>query len=260
MALNSASGSLLLSPARHGEAPARAARRPAADGVVRRAPDAETGESALVARLRLGDNAAFETLVRTYGPRMHAIARRYFKSEADAEDVLQSAYLLVFRFIPRFTGASKLSTWLHRIVVNSAFMLHRHRRRHPEVRLDHPWLEHVRIARPATGWAVPETAPDLEAIDRREDHRSLLTALERLPDTDRAAVRLCDVAGFTITEASRLVRRGSTSVKRDLRRGREALGAILTRPSRKAPANWAHVDSCRSRPLAPLGARAGTPS
>jgi RNA polymerase sigma-70 factor (ECF subfamily) len=209
-----------------------------------------------VALLRLGDNAAFETLVRTYGPRMLALARHYVKSEADAEDVLQSAYLLVFRFIPRFAGASKLSTWLHRIVVNSALMLLRYRRRHPEVSLDRPSLENERSACTGAGWATLEAASDPEAIERTESHRSLLAALERLPDTDRAAVRLCDVSGLTIMEAAQLVGRCSTTVKRDLRRGREALGAILTRASRRSRVRGSRVRSSRGLPGAPLGSYA----
>ena len=249
MALTLALGSVFLNPPQHRDAPRPPGRRPPPVGL-RQVSEADLAESALVARLRLGDSAAFETLVRTYGPRMLALARRYFKSEADAEDVLQSAYLLVFRFIPRFTGASKLSTWLHRIVVNSAFMLLRHRRRHPEVGLDPPSLVNERSTR------TPAAASDAEAVERREAHRILLTALERLPDTERAAVRLCDVSGLTILETSRLVGRCSATVKRDLRRGRETLGAIVTAASRSSGVLRRQVRSSRGLPGAPLGSYA----
>src|SRR2546423_12545186 len=96
------------------------ARRSYDGRAARAAGDAESIERDLVALLRRGDEAAYETLVRTYGPRMLAVARRYVPTQEDAEDVLQSAFVLVFRFVQRFAGASKLSTWLHRILVNSA--------------------------------------------------------------------------------------------------------------------------------------------
>ena len=75
----------------------------------------------LVARLRAGDDDAFETLVRRHGGRMLAVARRYL-GEEDARDAVQEAFLSAFKAIDRFDGRARLGTWLHRIVVNSALM------------------------------------------------------------------------------------------------------------------------------------------
>src|SRR6187397_2349810 len=89
-------------------------------------------EAALVAQLRAGDEAAYEQVVRTYGGRLLAVARRIVGSEEDARDVVQDAFLNAFKSFSRFEGNAKLSTWLHRIVVNAALMRLRTRKRKPE--------------------------------------------------------------------------------------------------------------------------------
>jgi DNA-directed RNA polymerase specialized sigma24 family protein len=82
--------------------------------------------------LRCGQDKAFERLVREHTGRLLAVARRLLGSEPDAQDAVQEAFLSAFKAIGQFTGAAKLSTWLHRIVVNAALMKLRSRRRKPE--------------------------------------------------------------------------------------------------------------------------------
>ena len=71
-------------------------------------------------------------MVRLYAGRMLAVARRLVGSDEDARDVVQDALLSAFRSIRRFEGQSLVSTWLHRITVNTALMKLRSRRRKPE--------------------------------------------------------------------------------------------------------------------------------
>src|SRR5215467_11928910 len=89
-------------------------------------------EQALLAALKAGEEWVFEMLVRTYGGRLLAVARRFTGNDQDAQDVVQSAYLSAFGALADFEGASQLSTWLHRIVVNTSLMKIRSRRRKPE--------------------------------------------------------------------------------------------------------------------------------
>src|SRR5262245_7870119 len=93
-------------------------------------------ERALLAALQAGHEWAFETTIRLYGGRLLAVARRFSRNDDDAQDVLQSAYLSAFRALREFEGNCQLSTWLHRIVVNTALMKLRSRRRKPEESLD----------------------------------------------------------------------------------------------------------------------------
>src|SRR5205085_2237545 len=88
----------------------------------------ESCETDLIDRIQSGDQRACEELVRKYGGRMLAVARRFFRNEDDAADAVQDAFLSAFASINRFAGKSALSTWLHRIVVNASLMkLRKHR-------------------------------------------------------------------------------------------------------------------------------------
>lgn len=67
-----------------------------------------------------GDEAALKTLMRRHNQTLYRTARSILRDEADAEDVVQDAYLLAYRAMPGFRGDARLSTWLIRIVVNLA--------------------------------------------------------------------------------------------------------------------------------------------
>ena len=86
-------------------------------------------EASLVALLRDGDAGAFETLVRTHMPMMLRVARRFMRSEEDARDAVQDAFVSAFRSIRNFGANAQLSTWLHRIVINACLMRLRTQRR-----------------------------------------------------------------------------------------------------------------------------------
>jgi RNA polymerase sigma-70 factor (ECF subfamily) len=183
-------------------------------------------DAALLSRLREGDEAAYRTLVVTHGPRMLAVARRYLSSEEDAEDAVQSAFLLVFRFVDKFEGGSRLSTWLHRIVVNSALMKIRSRRAHPEAPLNVSDFHDGTIPEPAT----PMLLSPSDQMVREETHHRLLGAVERLPAELRAAARLHGLAGLTFTEAARVLGRSRARVRAAFDGARLALRSLLVPP------------------------------
>src|SRR5918996_1682169 len=99
-------------------------------------PPSTVDDTVLVEGLKNGQEWAFEALVRVFGSRMLSTARRLVGNEEDARDVVQSAYLSAFRAIGQFEGSAQLSTWLHRIVVNTALMRLRSRKRKPEESID----------------------------------------------------------------------------------------------------------------------------
>lgn len=90
------------------------------------APDLE-----LALRAAGGDEIAFEAIMRRHNRLLFRTARAILKSDADAEDALQQAYLHVWRALKDFRADAKLSTWLVRIVVNEA--LGHLRRRHAQI-------------------------------------------------------------------------------------------------------------------------------
>lgn len=88
-------------------------------------------ESALVARLKRGDQAAFEEVVALYEGKVFNLARGLTRNEQDAQDAVQDTFLSVFKNVGAFKGDSSLSTWIYRITVNAALMKMR-RRKHDD--------------------------------------------------------------------------------------------------------------------------------
>jgi RNA polymerase sigma-70 factor (ECF subfamily) len=179
-------------------------------------------EAEFVERLRRGDEQAFEELVRTHGPRMLAVARRYLPREADAEDALQDALLNAHRNIGSFQGGSLLATWLHRVTVNAALMRIRARTRRPEPSADNLGWQEV-ASREGPVWAYSPT----EALARSEIRRVLEDGMARLPEGIRAVVRLRDIEGVDLQGIGTLLGIGLSTVKSRLHRGRSALRACL---------------------------------
>src|SRR5258706_7529235 len=88
-------------------------------------------DAALAAHAALGDDVAFEAIMRRHTRLLSRTARSILKSDAETEDALQEAYLSAWRALGSFRADAKLSTWLVRIVINEA--LGRLRRRSAQV-------------------------------------------------------------------------------------------------------------------------------
>src|SRR6267143_1616111 len=78
-------------------------------------------DSAIVRRVRAGDRALFEILMRRHNQRVYRVVRAVMKDEADVEDVMQQAYINAFTHLRQFEDRSQFSTWLIRIALHEAF-------------------------------------------------------------------------------------------------------------------------------------------
>lgn len=183
--------------------------------------DVETG---LVARLKAGDDRAFEEMVRAYGGRLLAVARRLLRNDEDARDAVQDAFCSAFRALSGFQENSRLSTWLHRIVVNAALMRMRSRSRRPEES-----LEDLLPAFDETGHRVTGPTPDgpVEELLRKEDGARVRAAIDRLPDSWRTALLLRDIEEMDTENVAGLLGITPNAVKIRVHRARQALLGIL---------------------------------
>lgn len=182
-------------------------------------------EATLVAGLRRGDDAAFELLVRTYGGRLLQVARRFLREE-DARDALQEAFLSAFKSIHRFDGNAKISTWLHRIVVNAALMRLRKKSTKVEESLEPllpTFLEDGHRENPGQGW--PES-PE-ETVGREQMRGIVRNAIDRLPFKYRSVVLLRDIEELSGAETGELLGLTPNAVKVRLHRARRALRELL---------------------------------
>jgi len=187
---------------------------------------AATDDEALLDRLRTGDDAAYEELVRTHAGRMLAVARRYLPVEDDARDAVQDAFFSAFRGIDRFEGNARLSTWLHRIVVNACLMKLRTRRRKPETPIDDllpGFLEDGHLEQPASEWR--ELSDEL--LGRKETRALIQAAVDRLPESYRIVLQLRDIEGFDTEETASAMKISANAVKTRLHRARQALRGLL---------------------------------
>jgi RNA polymerase sigma-70 factor (ECF subfamily) len=183
-------------------------------------------ESGLLASLRAGDDSAFETLVRGHGTRLLAVARRFLRSEEDARDAVQDAFLSAFRSLDSFEGTSRLATWLHRIVVNVCLMRLRTRRRKPEAAIEDllpHFVEDGHRANPGPAWEEPADV----LIERREVRALVRAAIDRLPDGYRVVLVLRDIEELDTAETARLLELSENAVKIRLHRARQALRELL---------------------------------
>ena len=164
----------------------------------------------LLARLRMGDEAAFMTLVDSYGPLMLRIALSHVPSRAVAEEVVQEAWVGVLTGLDRFEGRSSLKTWILRIVANRARTRGERERRSIPLSAfdseDEPSVDPSRFSPetdryPGGWWTPPGTWPE-ERLLAGETLQMIQDAISRLPARQQEVILLRDVAGWDPEDVS----------------------------------------------------------
>ena len=183
-------------------------------------------DAELLSRLRSGEPAAFEELVRTYGGRLRAVALRLTIDEAEADDVLQDAFLSAFRSLDGFDGRADVGTWLHRIVINAALMKLRSRGRSGQTDLGQllpEFLDTGVFATRQDSWEEPADEPAI----RRELLEQVHANIERLPDKHRVPVVLRDLEDLPFHEIAELLETTVGNARLRVHRARQALRTLL---------------------------------
>jgi RNA polymerase sigma-70 factor (ECF subfamily) len=183
-------------------------------------------EASLLEALRAGDDHAFEALVRQHGGRMFAVCRRILRSDEDAQDAVQEAFVSAFRALPSFAGSCLLGTWLHRIAVNASLMRLRSKRRRPEES-----IEDLLPAFKDDGHAAVEprdfSPSALQLVESGETRAFVRACIDRLPDIYRVVVLLRDIEELDTSETAAVLDVTEGVVKVRLHRARQALRKLL---------------------------------
>ena len=201
----------------------------------------DTAEAALLARLRGGDERAFETLVERLYPTMLAVARHHVSSRAVAEEVVQEAWLGVLKGLDRFEGRSSLKTWILRILVNTAKTRGaRDARTVPFASLapvgeepaveperfrgpDDPFPGHWR-SYPGNWQRLPEeTLADRETLD------VVLSTIQQLPPPQRLVITMRDIQGCDAAEVCEVLDVSEGNQRVLLHRARSKVRSALER-------------------------------
>jgi RNA polymerase sigma-70 factor, ECF subfamily len=180
------------------------------DGDPDSAADAPTDEE-LIARHVGGDPDAFGEIVRRHRDRLWAVALRTLGDREEAADALQDAFVSALRAAATFRGEAKVTTWLHRIVVNACLDRARRRRARPTVPL------------PSDDRA-PAAGDEIGATERATEVQA---ALATLPIEQAAALVLVDALGFSVDAAAAILGAPTGTVKSRCARGRARLVGIL---------------------------------
>jgi RNA polymerase sigma-70 factor (ECF subfamily) len=186
----------------------------------------DLNEAQLVAGLRAGEDAAFEQLLRTYGGRYLAVARRMMGDDADAADAVQDAMLSALKNISKFEGGSSVGTWLHRIVINACLMRLRTRRRRGERSIEDLLPTFDEGGHPSKTPVSWNPAPSA-GIESRETSEMVRRAIDELPEGYRTVVLLRDIEGLSTEETAVMLGTNANTVKIRLHRARQALRELL---------------------------------
>ena len=163
----------------------------------------ELDDAAAVARARTGDVDAYEVLVVRYTTPAHRAAV-LLGAGADADDVVQEAFVKAYRQLAHYQGRSGFRPWLLAIVANETRNLHRSRRRRDGLVL----RAAARVEHDGAGGDLPALAA--EAVDRREQ---LVSALRGLPSRDREVLVCRFLLDLTEAETSAVLRVRPGTVK-----------------------------------------------
>ncbi|HMD38485.1 MAG TPA: sigma-70 family RNA polymerase sigma factor [Candidatus Acidoferrum sp.] len=178
-------------------------------------------EAEAIRLAQAGDAAAFEALYQLHGRRVYALCLRMVGNPSDAEDLMQEAFLQLFRKIATFRGESAFSTWLHRMTVNVVLMRLRKKT------LPAASLEETTEPDEETGGPRKDIgAPDLRlsgAVDRVNLERSI----EKLPPGYRTVFVLHDVQGFEHNEIAGIMGCSVGNSKSQLHKARTRLRELL---------------------------------
>ena len=199
--------------------------------------DATAADAELLARLRAGDEAAFERLVARHHATMLAVAMTYVKGRATAEDVVQETWLGVIGGLDRFEGRSALKTWILSILVHKAKSRGvREARSVPFASLgpDEPAVAPERFrdrGEPYPGhWrAFPRdwSASAASAAQDRETLRVVMGAIAALPPAQRTVIRMRDVEGYSPEEVCAALDVSEGNQRVLLHRARSRVRAVL---------------------------------
>ncbi len=199
--------------------------------------DRALSDEDVVARVRGGDTAIFEILMRRYNQRLFRAARAILRDDAEAEDAVQQAYLATYAHLDQFAGTARFSTWLTRIAIREALGKLRTRRRRGEVELD--------VQREETTMKdEPDETPE-EYADRRELVGILESAVDGLPEIYRVVFMMREVEQLSTSECAEVLELSEEAVKVRLHRARAMLREGL----------FARVDKSLAGTFPFLGAR-----
>ena len=198
----------------HPPTPRPKAEEPARGSAATRPQTSREEERRLVQRVRDGDVAAFDQLVRRYFDRAGAIARRLMQNREDAEDLVQDAFMRALERLDSFDDSRDFGPWFFRLLVNTGINSRRSRTRRQ--------MEPEPFEAPSF-----EALPD-ELAERSEIRDRFEAALAALPERQRMIIGMFEVDGFSSVEIAETLGVSPETVRWHVHQARQALRRALS--------------------------------
>ncbi|MBA3572936.1 MAG: sigma-70 family RNA polymerase sigma factor [Pyrinomonadaceae bacterium] len=187
----------------------------------------EPKDAALVARVRDGDEAAFEELFNRHRRRVALIAGRFFRQREQIEEIVQESFTKAYFALDSFSGEQEMSfaAWLARITFNTCYDELRRLKRRPESTVsdlsadEAEWLE--------KNLRADETGGSVESVVVSRDLAEKLLA--RLTPEDQLVLMMLDVEEMSVSEIAKLTQWSASKVKVRAHRARVSLRRVLSK-------------------------------
>ncbi len=171
-------------------------------------------DTQLIERILEGDKAGYALLVDRYKDLAFTIAYRILGKREDAEEVVQDAFVKAFQNLSSFRQKAKFSTWLYRIIYNTAISRHRQKKS--------DWL-------PIEESKIPENEVEFLAEEEEDRHKMLESAMQQLSEEDRILLTLYYVDESSVDDLHSILSLSKANVKIKLFRARKKLQELVSK-------------------------------
>ena len=172
----------------------------------------QSEEMALINRATAGDRAAAQHLIETLSPPLYRLAYRIIGDPSEAEDMVQDCFMRLWPKLENWRAEARLSTWLHRVMVNRC-------------------IDHKRKFRPEPCEIIEETLGHTQTVEKQFQNKQawqrIAAALQQLPVRQATALSLCVIEGHSQKEAAGLMQVKERALESLLARGRRGLKNLL---------------------------------
>ena len=185
--------------------------------------DSQQLDQELVRRVQRGDMTAFDLLVRKYQHRIAALIGRYVSDWSECQDIAQETFMRAYRALGNFRGDAQFYTWLHRIAVNTA-------KNHLVASNRRPPTDDIEVSDAEqfdSGIRLRDNDTPERELMREQMERTVMRAVEALPEELRMAITLREVDGLSYEEIAGRMDCPIGTVRSRIFRAREAIDAQL---------------------------------
>lgn len=176
-------------------------------------------DQGLIERAVAGDSAAQSHLFDAHTPRLYRVAFRVLRNKEDAEDAVQDGWYSAYSKLQTFEGRSSFSTWLTRIIINSALMIRRRNKHQFVTSLDDVYDD----ARDLHHYLVDRRSTPEEACREKEIDELLICQIQQLPPSTRTAFVLRNVDELSTSESLERLGVKKSALKSRVRRARQRI-------------------------------------